>query len=265
MQNTPFKQCSPDKERPPGNIQKPQRAQNSIARIVTGTRRSEHITPVLARLHWLKIAEQIEYKVVLLTFKALKEGKPDYLSGQLQLCAPVRQLRLSDRKNRLYLNSHQTTFASCAVRNAAPVVWNNLPHQLTDDLSCPASFRRNLKTRLFSKSFRHWLQRPVRNCDSSIYFWLTYICCITNCLISCLVTILWNTLNHNKLNISSTVNMFMQSKEYRSAILFQFANPTKPTQPGVQLRQDPRGHFTTKWATLQEHMLIQDVIDISGC
>jgi len=45
------------------NIQKLQRAQNSSARIVTGTRRSEHITPVLGRLHWLKIAERFEYKV----------------------------------------------------------------------------------------------------------------------------------------------------------------------------------------------------------
>jgi len=66
------------------NIQKLQRAQNSIARIVTGTRRSEHITPVLTRLHLLKIAERIEYKVALLTFKAVTTGKSD----QLQLCAP---------------------------------------------------------------------------------------------------------------------------------------------------------------------------------
>jgi len=36
------------------NIQKLQRAQNSIARIETGTRRSEHITPVLARPTGLK-------------------------------------------------------------------------------------------------------------------------------------------------------------------------------------------------------------------
>jgi len=128
------------------NIHKVQRAQNSIARIVTGTRRSEHTTPVLARLHWLKIAGQIEYKVALLTFKALTTGKLDYLFDQLQLCAPIRQLRSSATKNRLYLNSHRTTFASRAFRNVAPVVWNNLPHHLTNELSCPASFRRNLKT-----------------------------------------------------------------------------------------------------------------------
>jgi len=67
------------------NIQKPQRAHNSIARIVTGTRRSEHITPLPARLHWLKIAERIEYKVAVLTFRSLTTGKPG-LSDQLQLC-----------------------------------------------------------------------------------------------------------------------------------------------------------------------------------
>jgi len=137
------------------NIQKLQRTQNSIARIVTGMGRSEHIASVLAQLHWLKIAERIEYKVALLSFKALTTGKPNYLSDQLQLCSPVRQLRSSDKKNRLYLNSYRTTFDSRAFRNATPVVWNNLPHHLTDDLSRPASFHCNLKTNLFSKSFRH--------------------------------------------------------------------------------------------------------------
>jgi len=162
-------------------IQKLQRAQNSIARIVTGTRRSEHITPVLAWLHWFKIAELIEYKVSLLTFKGLTTRKPDYLSDQLQLCAPVRQLRSSDRKNRLYLNSHWTTFASWAFCNAAPVIWNSLPHHLTDDLSCPASFRLNLKTHLqqIFPSLTAVASPQLR----FVNLFLTDICCVTSCLI----------------------------------------------------------------------------------
>jgi len=74
--------------------------------------RSEHITPVLMKLHWLKIAERSEYKVALLTFKALTLCKPDYLSDQLQLCGPARQLRLSDRKNRILLKNPTTVFES---------------------------------------------------------------------------------------------------------------------------------------------------------
>jgi len=45
------------------NIQKLERAHNSIAYIVTGTRRSEHFTHALARLHWLKIAERLSTKL----------------------------------------------------------------------------------------------------------------------------------------------------------------------------------------------------------
>ena len=148
------------------NIQKLHCAQNFIACIVTGTRRSGHITPVLARLHWLKIAEQMSTK---LHYWRLK------LSQQASQTTCLTRFSSSDRKNRLNLKSHRTTFASQAFRNAAPVVWNSLPHRLTDDLSCLDAFRHNLKTHLFSKSFRHWLPWPVRNCDSSIYFWLTYV------------------------------------------------------------------------------------------
>jgi len=62
------------------NIQKLQRVQNSLARIVTGSTRSEQIKPVLARLHWLTIAECIEYKVVLITFKVVTTHKKTSLS-----------------------------------------------------------------------------------------------------------------------------------------------------------------------------------------
>jgi hypothetical protein len=37
------------------NVKKLQRVQNPIARIITGRRLSDHITPVLADLHWLSV------------------------------------------------------------------------------------------------------------------------------------------------------------------------------------------------------------------
>ena len=36
-------------------LQRLQSVQNAAARLVTGTRRSEHITPVLQSLHWLPV------------------------------------------------------------------------------------------------------------------------------------------------------------------------------------------------------------------
>ena len=39
---------------------------NAAARLVNGTRRCEHITPVLRRLHWLPVRQHIEFKMAVL-------------------------------------------------------------------------------------------------------------------------------------------------------------------------------------------------------
>jgi hypothetical protein len=137
------------------NIQKLQRVQNSLARIVTGTRRSEHITPVLARLHWLPLAMRVEYKVALLTFKVITTQQPSYLYDLVKFRTSVRDLRSSSRINCLQTDSSKTVFASRAFRHSAPIIWNNLPSELTDDLSSLNSFKSRLKTHLFRKAFRH--------------------------------------------------------------------------------------------------------------
>ena len=137
------------------NLQKLQRVQNSLARIVTGTRRIEHITPVLARLHWLPIAMRVEYKVALLTFKVVTTQQPGYLNDLVKLHAPARQLRSSSRVNRLQLDTAKTQFASRAFRYAAPTVWNSLPSELTTDLSSLSRFKTGLKTYLYRNAFCH--------------------------------------------------------------------------------------------------------------
>ena len=137
------------------NLQKLQRVQNSLARIVTGTRRIEHITPVLARLHWLPIAMRVEYKVALLTFKVVTTQQPGCLNDLVKLHAPARQLRSSSRVNRLQLDTAKTQLASRAFRYAAPTVWNSLPSELTTDLSSLSRFKTGLKTYLYRNAFCH--------------------------------------------------------------------------------------------------------------
>lgn len=45
------------------------RVQNTAARIITRTRKYDHITPVLVKLHWLPIEQRIQYKLILQAFK----------------------------------------------------------------------------------------------------------------------------------------------------------------------------------------------------
>ena len=44
-----------------------QQIQNSLARAVVKAPKSTHITPILKSLHWLKVNERIEYKLLSLT------------------------------------------------------------------------------------------------------------------------------------------------------------------------------------------------------
>ena len=52
------------------NIDKLQRVQNTLARVVSKTHRRDHITPVLADLHWLPVRYRIKYKIALLTYNS---------------------------------------------------------------------------------------------------------------------------------------------------------------------------------------------------
>ena len=56
-----------------------QKVQNSSARLVTRTHKTEHITPVLNSPHWLPVICRFQYRILVYTFKALQETAPEYL------------------------------------------------------------------------------------------------------------------------------------------------------------------------------------------
>ena len=64
---------------PKTRLTKLQRVQNAAARLVSNTRRFEHITPVLRQLHWLPVSFRINFKILLLTFKSLHGLSPVHL------------------------------------------------------------------------------------------------------------------------------------------------------------------------------------------
>jgi len=57
-------------------LQRLQSVQNAAARLVTGTRRSEHITPVLQSLHWLPVRQRIVYKLATLIHRVHANKSP---------------------------------------------------------------------------------------------------------------------------------------------------------------------------------------------
>ena len=127
---------------------------NSAVRLITGLPRfsREHISPYLIDLHILPIKARIEYKICLLTFKALRYGEPKYLADLLKKRENRSSLRSSSVKSleeplisRLMLSNR--CFSFCA-----PRLYNNLPIDIQNENGLD-KFKQLLKTHIFRKAY----------------------------------------------------------------------------------------------------------------
>ena len=73
------------------NIAKLQTGQNFSARIVTGARKYDHITPVPQQLKWLPVSYTLRYKDAVMAFKFLKGLAPPYLARRFTARAQTGQ------------------------------------------------------------------------------------------------------------------------------------------------------------------------------
>ena len=133
-------------------LHKLQKIQNNAARIVTKTKKRDHITPVLKMLHWLPIDKRIEFKILLTVFKSLTGLAPGYLHDLLHPYQPPRALRSLNlsllKKPRCRTRSFgDRSFAVCG-----PHLWNKLPAdvRLATELE---GFKCSLKTHLFQQAY----------------------------------------------------------------------------------------------------------------
>ena len=120
-------------------IRKLQKVQNTAARIITRTRPREHITPVLAGLHWLPVKSRIEYKILIHVFKALHGKAPLYLQQSVQRYVPRRTLRSQTSNSLVSAHSRTVTCGGRSFRVSAPQLWNKLPDDIKKSPDTQAS------------------------------------------------------------------------------------------------------------------------------
>ena len=128
-----------------------QRVQNTAARVLSRTRKFEHITPVLRNLHWLPVKQRVAFKIMLITWKALNDSAPTYLQDLLTQYSPHRHLRSSD-KHLLVTPRTRTLYGDQAFSVSAPTLWNSLPQEIR---SCQSlqTFKCLLKTFMFNSTY----------------------------------------------------------------------------------------------------------------
>ncbi len=137
---------------PASSINKLQVVQNAAARVLTRSRKYDHITPTLQSLHWLPIKYRIRYKILLLAYKALNGLAPAYLTSLPSRYNPSRSLRSQISGLLVVPRIAKSTKGGRAFSYLAPKLWNSLPDNVrgSDTLSL---FKSRLKTHLFSQAF----------------------------------------------------------------------------------------------------------------
>jgi hypothetical protein len=127
---------------------------NTAARLIFSARRCDHVTPLLAQLHWLPVRERIDFKLCVLTYRCLNGAAPAYLARDFLRVSSVesRQRLRSATTPALVIPRTRTTLGDRSFPVAAARAWNSLPDSVTSAPSLGA-FRGLLKTYLFRRAY----------------------------------------------------------------------------------------------------------------
>ena len=107
-----------------------QRVLNASARLVCNATRFCHISPLLRGLHWLPVKARIEFKILLITFKAIHGLAPKYLCDLLTFKSSLYNFRSSDSILLSMPAARSKTLGDRAFMVAAPRLWNSLQKEL---------------------------------------------------------------------------------------------------------------------------------------
>ena len=114
-------------------VRRLQLVQNRTARLVSGGVAREHIKPILFKLHWLPVAARAQFKVLVLTYKALNGLGPGYLKNHLLPYELTWELRSSQGALLKEPSHKEVRGMVCRQRAfsaAAPRLWNAIPAEI---------------------------------------------------------------------------------------------------------------------------------------
>ena len=102
--------------------------QNFAARILSGTRKFDHVTPILKQLQWLPVIKQLEVRDATMVFKCLNGLAPPYLFQKFKIRSDVHNCSTRNR-DRLLIPLCRTAAIQRAFTFRGQKLWNSLPDE----------------------------------------------------------------------------------------------------------------------------------------
>ena len=129
-----------------------QNVQRTSARLITKRLKFDSITSQLIELHWLPIKQRIDYKVLMLVYKALHNQTPSDITNMIQINVERRRLRSSCSTLLFEPRTYCVTFGDHTFSSYAPKIWNKLPVYIKN--SQFETFKVLLKSHLFQEAYK---------------------------------------------------------------------------------------------------------------
>ena len=130
----------------------------SAARLVMGKRKYDSISDDMRDvLHWLPIHQRIEFKICTFVYKCLHNIAPLYLREMLTPATGVDALRRNRSAGLNVLVAprvNSVRFGGRSFAASGPKTWNSLPPNLRDPAINFVTFKKKLKTFLFSQAYK---------------------------------------------------------------------------------------------------------------
>ena len=121
-------------------------------RLITKCRKFDSITSKLIELQWLPIKQRIEYKVLMLVYKALHNQAPSDITSMIQINVEQKRLQSSCSTLLFEPRTYCVTFGVHAFFTYAARIWNKLPLYIEN--SQFETFKMLRKSHLFQEVYK---------------------------------------------------------------------------------------------------------------
>jgi len=140
---------------PAAQLDRLQTVLNAAARLIYRRRKFDHVSPLLEKLHWLRVPERITFRLAVLAYRCQHNMAPRYLATQLNRVRNVghrQHLRSSSSAVLDVPRTNRATIGDGAFNVSAARAWNSLTTAVQSSESL-GTFRRRLKDELFARSY----------------------------------------------------------------------------------------------------------------
>ena len=131
------------------NINKIQSIQNFACKIITNSKKSDHVTPLLRHLNWLPVREQLQYRDSILAFKCINGIAPQYLTSKFKKRSKIHTRNTRNARNTIQIPLFRTAAGQRTFAYRGAKIWNNLNADVRENTNL-RSFKKTLKSQLLN-------------------------------------------------------------------------------------------------------------------